>query len=76
MAWRILLIDDDEVDRMSVRRLLSAAAPPPAIFESDSGEAALEEAAGRVGSAGRTLAVCFPHGNDTLHPWQRERAAR
>jgi hypothetical protein len=42
---------------------------------SASGEAALEEAAGRVRSAGRTLAVCFPHGNDTLHPWQRERAA-
>jgi hypothetical protein len=42
---------------------------------SASGEAALEEAAGRVGSAGRTLAVCFPHGTDTLHLWQRERAA-
>ncbi|HVY37222.1 MAG TPA: ATP-binding protein [Polyangia bacterium] len=39
---RILLIDDDEVDRMSVRRLLGGAAPPPAIVECDSGEAALE----------------------------------
>ena len=39
---RVLLIDDDEVDRMNVRRLMSAAAPPPAIFECDSGEAALE----------------------------------
>ncbi|HVT07805.1 MAG TPA: response regulator, partial [Polyangia bacterium] len=39
---RILLIDDDEVDRMSVRRLLAGAAPPPSIVECDSGEAALE----------------------------------
>ncbi len=42
---RILLIDDDEVDRMSVRRLLSASSSPgsaPAISECDSGEAALE----------------------------------
>jgi hypothetical protein len=42
---------------------------------SATGEAAIEEAAGRAESAGRILAVCFPHGNDTLHPWHRERAA-
>lgn len=39
---RVLLIDDDEVDRMTVRRLLSATSPPPAVSECDSGEAALE----------------------------------
>jgi len=44
---RVLLIDDDEVDRMSVRRLLGTSSPAPAITECDSGEAALE----RLGAA-------------------------
>lgn len=44
---RVLLIDDDEVDRMSVRRLLASSSPAAAITECDSGEAALE----RLGDA-------------------------
>lgn len=45
-SLRLLLIDDDEVDRMSVRRLLASVSPAPAITECDSGEAALEVAGG------------------------------
>jgi signal transduction histidine kinase/FixJ family two-component response regulator len=44
----ILLIDDDEVDRMAVRRLLASAATPPIVDESDSGEAALERVAAQL----------------------------
>jgi hypothetical protein len=42
---------------------------------SATGKDALEEAAGHVGSAGRILAICCPHGNDTLHPGHRDQAA-
>ncbi len=41
-APRLLLIDDDEVDRMAVARLLASVSPRPIIDESESGEAALE----------------------------------
>ena len=44
---RLLVVDDDEIDRMSVRRSLSAAAPRPEIVECGDGESALE----RLGQA-------------------------
>jgi signal transduction histidine kinase/FixJ family two-component response regulator len=40
---RLLVVDDDEIDRMSVRRALAGIQPPPLLVEREDGESALLE---------------------------------